>query len=196
MKDWSGNTQSIFATLASSSHSTKERPINDYYSTDPKAVTLLLEVESFSQNIWEPACGEGHISNVLQKHGYFVRSTDLIDRGYGIAGLDFLSHSTKKWDGDLITNPPYRYAQEFVEEALSVVSRGSKVAMFLKLQFLEGKKRKKLFQKHPPKRVYVSSSRLNCYLNGEATTNSSAVAYAWYIWEKGHSGETILKWIN
>ena len=69
--------------------------------------------------------------------------------------------------------------------------------MFLKIQFLEGKARRELFRQHPPKVVYVSSSRLLCAPNGDFTnTNGSAVAYAWFVWEKGFKGDTIIKWIN
>ena len=72
--------------------------------------------------------------------------------------------------------------------------------MFLKLQFLEGKERKRLFQQYPPKVVYVSSSRILCAKNGEFEKmregGGSAVAYAWYVWEKGYKGDTIVKWIN
>ena len=80
---------------------------NDYYATDPKALELLLEQESFAKNIWEPACGEGHLAKVLEAKGYNVYSTDLIDRGFGVGGKDFLGHNGI-FDGDIITNPPYK----------------------------------------------------------------------------------------
>lgn len=74
---------------------------------------------------------------------------------------------------------------------------GRKVAMFLKLQFLEGKSRKQFFLENPPKAIYVSSSRLICAINGEFDKiSSSAVAYAWFVWEKGFTGDPIIKWIN
>lgn len=157
---------------------------NDYYATEPRAVELLLEQESFSENIWEPACGEGHISKVLEDNGYSVFSTDLIDRGFGTGDVDFLKQKYK-FNGDIITNPPYKYAKAFVEKALESIPEGNKVAMLLKLTFLEGKARQKLFQQYPPQTVYVSSSRLECGKNG-IFRNGSAVAYAWYVWQKGH----------
>lgn len=100
--------------------------------------------------------------------------------------------------GDIITNPPYKHALEFCEKAIDVVTSGHKVAMFLRLQFLESKRRKAFFLKYPPQKVYVSSSRLHCGRNGdfESMKGNNAVAYAWFVWEKGYSGETILKWIN
>jgi hypothetical protein len=93
---------------------------NDYYATEPRAVELLLEQESFSELIWEPACGEGHISKVLEEYGHSVISTDLIDRGYGLGGRDFLKENGA-FRGDIITNPPFKQAKEFVEKALDVV---------------------------------------------------------------------------
>lgn len=152
-------------------------------------------METFS-NVWENACGQGHLAKVLMEKGTLSKATDLIDRGYGKGGVDFLLE-TEKWDGDIITNPPYSMAQEFVENSMELISEGKKVAMFLKLTFLEGKARKKLFKKYPPKIIYVSSSRLKCAINGNfEKTGSSAAAYAWFIWEKGFTGDPIIKWFN
>lgn len=196
-KDWTGNDVSIFKNLGASSHGNADREVNDYYATDPKAVYLLLDLETFSHNIYEPACGEGHISEVLKNSGHHVYSTDLIYRGYGHGGVDFLNDSVSagNWEGDIITNPPYKYAKEFVEKSLSIIKKGNKVAMFLKLQFLEGKNRKKFFKENPPKVVYVSSSRLECGINGKFS-GTSAVAYAWFVWEKGFKGEPVIRWFN
>lgn len=69
--------------------------------------------------------------------------------------------------------------------------------MFLKIQFLEGKSRRKLYQEQNPKYVYVASGRINCAKNGNFDMYKSlAVAYAWYIWEKGYKGDTIVRWFN
>lgn len=192
MKDWIGNTQAVHAT----NQRNKGAQQHDYYATDPRAVELLLEQEAFAGPVWEPACGEGHISKVLEDHGLKVASTDLVDRGYGLGGVDFLAVATDpQINYDIITNPPYKYAREFVEKALNIVAPGRKVAMFLKLTFLEGQGRRELFRNNPPAAVYVSSSRLECGKNGEFT-GSSAVAYCWVVWFKGHQGPTYLKWIN
>lgn len=107
--------------------------------------------------------------------------------------MDFLKQ-TKIFDGDIVTNPPYRYASEFIYKALSLVNDGNKVCMFLKVQYLEGKSRRKLYELFPPSRVWVSSSRIQCGRNG--VFKDSMVAYAWFVWEKGYKGETILKWFN
>lgn len=193
------NPHSVFVTMGATNHSTTDRENNDYYATDPIAIELLLEKEQFSNKVWECACGEGHLSRALEEHGYDVVSTDLVDRGYGTGGVDFLA-SDVKYDGDIITNPPYKYAREFVEHAIESITDGHRVAMFLKLQFLEGQARRKLFDKYPPKYVYVSSGRINCCKNGDFSKkqrdNNSALAYAWFIWEKPFNGETVVRWFN
>lgn len=194
------NEHKVFVTLGASNHSSSDRETNDYYATDPKALRLLLELEGFSENVWECACGEGHLSKVLEEHGYNVRSTDLIDRGYGESGVDFLEIKDGFYEGDIVTNPPYKYAKEFVEKALEVIADGHKVAMFLKLQFLEGKARRELFDKFPPARVYVATGRINCCKNGDFSKSqresNSAQAYAWFVWEKPFTGDPVIKWFN
>lgn len=197
-KDWVGGNAAVFKTLGASNHKNEgDRQREDYYATEPAATEWLCKIEDFGGPILEPSCGEGHISKVLLKHGYEVESRDLVDRGYGCGGVDFLSIDNLSWDGDIITNPPYKYAKEFVEKALQIIPEGHKVAMFLKLTFLEGKARKPLFRAAPPARVWVSSSRLKCAPNGDfSTMKSSAAAYAWFVWEKGYNGDTIVKWFN
>ena len=196
-KDWTGNSRSSHATLGARNYALNEREENDFYATEPKALELLLERETFNKDIWECACGDGHLAKVLESHGYNVRATDLVQRNYGRGGYDFLEISTV-WKGDILTNPPYKYAQEFVEKSMEIIEDGNRVAMFLKIQFLEGKARRKMFEKYPPKLIYVSSSRLHCALNGEFEkySKSSPICYAWYIWEKGFTGEPTIRWFN
>lgn len=189
----------VFASIGASNHSEGERQKNDFYATDPKAVSLLCKIEKFNKNIWECACGNGSISKELIINGYDVYSTDLINRGYGEPNVDFLN-CNKKWNGDIITNPPYKYAYDFIRRSLSLIETDARIAMFLKIQFLEGRTRKKLFLENPPQVVYVSSSRLLCAKNGEfghsIANGKSAIAYGWFIWKKGYKGDTILKWFN
>lgn len=94
----------------------------------------------------------------------------------------------------------HKYGLEFVEHALKIIPDGNKVAMFLKIQFLEGKKRKKLFIENPPKTLYVSSGRLLCAKNadfeGARKGGGSAVAYGWLLWQKGFNGSTKVEWFN
>ena len=201
IKDWTGNKNSIFKTLGASNHTDKIRQSEDYYATDPIAIDVLVNDGgvTFDNCIWECACGEGHLSERLKSYGYDVCSTDLVDRGYGEGQLDFLTYNGI-WDGDILTNPPYKYAKEFIEHAMEIIPDGKRVFMFLKIQFLEGKARKQLFEKYPPKCVYASSSRITCAKNAQfdkmQAGGGGAFAYAWFEFEKGYTGDTLLKWIN
>ena len=207
-KDWSGNNKSIYTCLGATNHSDSAREANDYYATEPKAIDILFEglkqdkIE-LNSKIWECAVGGGHLAGRLSYYGYDVYCSDLYDRYYrgGINnnyGKSFFEYTENTMD--IVTNPPYKYATEFVEHAMNISKNGCKVIMFLKLTFLESKKRKELFKKYPPKRIYVSSSRLQCAKNGDFETykkgTGTAVAYAWYLWEKGYNGDTIVRWVN
>lgn len=188
--------ENIFISLGASNHSRHERQAEVYYATNPIAAKLLLEIEPDLNNIWECACGEGHLAKVFNNAGILGKATDLINRGYGNVE-DFLLNTEPYHNGDIVTNPPYKFAQEFVEQALYKVDTGRKVCMFLKVLFLETQKRKQLFTKYPPKTICISSSRINCAKNGDFKTyKHSAIAYAWFVWVKGYKGETIIKWIN
>lgn len=189
--------KNIFSPLGASNHSKGERQSEDYYATDPKAVRLLLRLESFQPKILEPMCGEGHISRALIKKGYEVKSFDIVDRGYGKV-QDFLKYRTKKDDFDIITNPPYKDVDEYVYHGLSLLkNKKQKMALFLRLLYLEGKYRKHFFTKYPPIRIWVSSSRITCAKNGDFEKySSSAMAYAWFIWKYRYIGPTTLSWFN
>ena len=194
-RDWKGSAQSVFKTLGASSHCDDERQRDDFYATPTIAVEMLLELESFSHKVREPSCGAGHIAKVFEAHGHEVDASDLVYRGYGRGGVDFLKSDEKDCDYDLVQNPPYSLAQAFIEKGMEAIGEGHKMAAFLKLTFLEGKSRYPMFQKHPPKAVYVSVSRLGCGKNG-TEWNPSAVCYAWFVWEKGYKGEPAIRWFN
>jgi hypothetical protein len=107
---------------------------------------------------------------LLEELKYNVISTDLIDRGYGLGDRNFFDFEKEQVgrEVDILTNPPYKYAKEFVLHALDVLADGRKCYMFLKLTFLEGKARfKELFSKYPPKNIYVFSERIMCAKNGK-----------------------------
>ena len=172
------------------------REENDFYPTPEYATTALLKREDFGSRILETACGDGAISKILEERGYLVLSQDLIDRGYGLWGVNFFFFTPEfKYDA-VITNPPYKTALRFVEKSLSCVKEGGKVAMLLKLVFLESSGRHKFFKENPPKRIYVFSKRLKIYKKGEMGKNSGLIAYAWFVWEKGNKELPVVDWIN
>lgn len=181
----------VYSTLGASNHASSERQPEDLYCTHPKAVEELLKLEKFNNPIWEPCDGLGHISDVLIAHGYNVRRSDLHTRGRNIEGIDFLE-CNERWSGHIITNPPYRQATDFVRKTLAVVADGCKVAMWLRILYLESAERKRLFEEFPPVRVWISSRRIPC--GKEGNFGASAQGFAWFVWEKGYKGETTLKW--
>lgn len=199
----------VFAPLGASNHTLKEREVHDYYATEPRATELLLEIEEIKHTVLELCCGEGHISEVLKKAGHEVISSDLIDRDYGIGFTNIydyhnengiLYHNNKKMidtDFDIVTNPPYKEAGKMTEHMMELLNEGGKLIQFLKLTFLESKARKELFKKYPLKTLHVSSSRLIACKNADFENyKSSAIAYGWFVWEKGYKGEPTIKWFN
>lgn len=173
------------------------RPENDFYPTSPEATLALLAKETFEGSIWEPAAGDGAICKVLIEQGYTdILASDLIDRGYGDAPHDFL---TSDWTADnVVTNPPFTLAQQFVEKALEATKHNptGKVVMLCKLVFLEGQKRKAFFENTPLARVHVFSKRVQFYREGErGKLGTSMIAFAWFVWEHGHEGPPSISWI-
>ncbi len=134
----------------------------------------------------------------MKQHGHYVFSSDIIDRGYGEKRcLDFLDDNlTNGITADnIITNPPFKLAKEFVEKALTIAT--NKVVILQRLAFLESKERYKLFTTTPLKCIYVFSKRLNMYANGiKDKKRSGMLAFAWFVWEKGYNGKPYINWIK
>lgn len=164
----------------------------DFYPTPEWATYALIENENFAGPIWEPACGDGAMSEVLALTGQEVISSDLYDRGYGEPGIDFLRAEGRA--ANVVTNPPYHSAEGFLARGLEVAD--CKVALLLRLAFLEGSNRQRtIFSQTPPARVWVFSERITFYPKGVQRAGSGTVAYAWFVWDKGHRGDTALRWL-
>ena len=182
-------TQAGFRIVGGNSRGDRQK--DDFYATPPEATLALLSKEPFTGSVYEPCCGQGHISKVLASNGYEVESTDLVDRGYGTSGIDFLME-TKQRD-NIITNPPYGLALPMALHCQSVAR--NKTALLLKLSFLEGVARKQFFLENPPIRVWVFSKRMNLMKDGQQYKNGGMMALAWFIWETGYQGETTVGWL-
>lgn len=171
------------------------REPDDFYPTWPAATKALLSVEQFTGAIWEPACGDGAMSRVLEAAGHDVISTDLIDRGYGEGGRDFLMEWQPRAP-NIVTNPPFKWAIQFVERALMLTT--GKVALFLRLAFLEGVERGKWFPTVPLARVWVMSRRVPISRGkmSEEGDGHGVIAFAWMIFEHGHSGPPTLGFLD
>ena len=172
----------------------ENREKDDFYPTPPFATNALLNAETFVGDVWEPACGDGAISKVLIDRGFSVKSSDLIDRGYGTPGVDFLL-DFKTTAENIITNPPFKHAEEFARHAINIAER--KIAFLCRLAWLEGKARKVMFQETPLSRVLVFSKRVPMLRGGEAMHKGGGgmIAFAWYVWDHEHNGPPTIGWI-
>jgi hypothetical protein len=165
----------------------------DFFPTPRWATKALVDHEVFEGRVWECACGNGAMSEVLSEAGYDVTSSDLYDRGYGTGGVDFLA--SEQHTENVVTNPPYNAAEGFLHKALE--SSSSKVALLLRLAFLEGINRQhSIFLEKPPARVWVFSERITFYPAGAERKGSGTTAYAWFVWDKKSAGQTELKWLK
>jgi len=170
------------------------RPDHDFYETPTVAVTALLLVEKFGNQVWEPACGKGAISKVLIKHGHDIWSSDLYDWGYshGETGRDFLSCELLVVDA-VITNPPFKVAQDFAMTALAATrARMGKVALLNRIAWLESDRRREMFTSTPLSRVWVFSKRLPMmHRHGwEGRRTTSMIGFAWFVWDHRYEGRT------
>lgn len=172
----------------------KRNTPTDLYQTPPHATEALLRVEQFKGEVWEPASGRGAIAKVLEGHELRVTSSDIMLDGYGHGGVDFLDPGSFRRVDNIVTNPPYRDALQFVEKALTCVDR--KAAFLLKLTFLESRRRKSFFECSPPSRVWVFSDRLTMWPDGdEKPSNGGTIAYAWFVWDKQSQDVGRLGWL-
>ena len=165
----------------------------DFFPTPAWATHALIDNEAFQGDIWESACGNGAMSAVLEQANGKVASSDLYDRGYGEAGVDFLAPSRRA--ANIVTNPPYNAAEGFVRSGLTCAER--KFALLLRLAFLEGANRQRtIFTDAPPARVWVFSERITFYPAGAVQAGNGTTAYAWFVWDKDATGGTELKWFK
>lgn len=173
---------------------------DDFYATPAEAVRgfLAAEREFLPRRLWEPACGDGAIVLPLRAAGYDVQASDLVDRGCpdSVSREDFLMPFAVPMDiGGIVTNPPFKLAAEFVDRALTIAPY---VAMLLRLSFLESATRKDWFQAGPLARVHISSRRMPMmHRDGwEGPQASSAIAFAWFVWDRRHIGRPELHWFD
>jgi hypothetical protein len=171
----------------------KPRHTNDWYVEPASAVHSLFDVVQFSGAIHDPACGCGTIPETARARGYRTTGSDLIYRGWGIGDCDFLTDETIH--DNIVTNPPYKLAEEFVRHGLEVST--GRVAVLVRISFLAGQRRRKeLFEPWPPEAVVVLSARPSMPPGELQHTRGNGTAdYCWVTWYVGHiGGLTKLVW--
>lgn len=206
MKEWKGNSNSAHAAIAAKKPgSTNEREQDDFYATDPVALETLLQHCSYwlynqlhnCTGIWECACGNGNLAECLRNNGYDVAASDLINRGYGLSGKDFLKTKASGFT-IILTNPPYSLATEFIEHALYILPEGGLYIALMNITYLAGQKRyREIYSKGSLREVYVFSKRVECWKNGVIPQDKcgSIANYAWYVFQKGYKGQPTLYWL-
>jgi hypothetical protein len=140
--------------------------------------------------VFDPCCGNGALLDVLEAAGHSVSGADIKDYGWrGTVVKDFLASPSDLRGTSIVSNPPYRRAQEFIQK---VIDEGSPYhAWLLRLNFLESMGRKPFFESYPPSRIHLSSRRLpQMHQYGwVGTETSSNACYCWYVWDKSSPTE-------
>jgi hypothetical protein len=168
----------------------------DLYETPNVAVEALLRVEKIPQRIWEPAAGRGAIARVLREHGCVVTASDIYDYGGLDFIADFLTQEQMPAGCDcIVTNPPYQIAEPFVSRALELAPL---VIMLLRLAFLESERRCGILEGCGLARVHVFRKRLPMMHRDQwaGRKANSGMAFAWFAWERGHTGPTTINRIS
>lgn len=200
-----GFKANVYSQIGASNHVAATRQDDDFYTTDPVAVEALLkklqELKiSVPATIIETSVGAGHIAHVFERYGCKVEAYDIVDRGYpGTIVQDFLSLDKLRCKNEkmFVQNPPYKQALEFIKRSLDFCRSGEYVCALLKIQFLESIKRyDELFRSAPPKYIVVFSRRTTCLKEGKVLQHSSAMCFAWFIWQKGYTGFPRVTWCN
>lgn len=181
------------ATLAERGH--------DLYETPPEATLSLLREVALPGIIWEPACGPGAIARVLRESGRHVWATDLIDYkspDQDKADFNFLGLLTYTFGTDdfaIVTNPPFKDAHKFVAKALECAPL---VVMLLRLAFLESERRSPILDNGKLREVLVYRKRLPMMHRAgwEGRKASSAMAFAWFVWDRDHHGPAMIRRIS
>jgi hypothetical protein len=169
----------------------------DLYETPDVAVEALLRVERLPPRIWEPACGPGRIVRVLERAGHTTYASDIEKYEEGQVVRDFFEFTAPPpaYYNTIVTNPPYRWAEKFVRHALTLCPN---VIMLLRLAFLESQRRTDILENAGLARVYVFRKRLPMMHRAgwEGRKSNSGMAFAWFVWERGHEDPTTLHRIS
>lgn len=162
----------------------------DLYET-PAWVTdaLVPHLPSWIKRVWEPAAGHNKMVNALCAHHYEVVASDINPRGNATCdGYDFLSEAMPNIGIDaIITNPPFKQAQAFIERALDLVDF---VAMMLPENYDCAKTRKHLFGDNPFFSKKVALTKRIVFFDRPGAAPSSN--HAWYLWDATHTGPATL----
>jgi hypothetical protein len=176
-------------------HSHAERSV-DLYETPVCAVEALRKVERLPNYIWEPACGPGAIVRVFRAYEHTVYASDIKNYSWNHKVKDFLTaKKAPKGCDAIVTNPPFQFAEQFVRHALEV---SPLVIMLLRFNFYESQRRTDILDNGNLSRIHVFSNRLPMMhrFGWDGPRASSAMPFAWYVWERWRKGPTTIDRIS
>ena len=176
---------------------------NDLYPTPPLATFILQKYIDLPKTIVEPCAGRGNISIELTRNGYNVRSFDLYDYSDKlcpiITGKDVLTLEKQVGYNGLVTNPPYfkNLPEKILIKSLEDYDL---TALFVRLTFLEGKRRHGIFSKNTPSDILFFSDRVKFKSDAPEAINKNEqiggmIAYMWIVFRRNHVGPTNLRWV-
>jgi hypothetical protein len=159
----------------------------DFYVEPEWCDDALFKAESFTGPIHDPACGIGRIVESAIKAGYIASGSDIVKRSVTRDfEFDYLNDTEPLHYPNIVANPPYRKAREFIERALR---ESRKCAFLLQYGFIFGADRSKWLRDSPLKRVWIVTPRPSMppgelILTG-GKPGGGRVDYVWAIWERG-----------
>lgn len=174
----------------------------DWYVEPYECSMALFEIEEFDGGIWDPACGIGRIIETARASGYAAFGSDIVRRGeFCDEVFDFFSNIPNFEFSNIVSNPPFGVAEEFVQRCLEIIPTGGKVAMLLPMVWLSGFSSKRDWLPNsplcrflpisprpsmPPGRVIEAGER-----PGNGTKD-----FAWFVWQAGYHGNPEVVFMN
>lgn len=174
-------SEGLTATNLTGSSTKHKRKDSDFYPTPSEPIQALINTGLIPKgNLWECACGEGHMAKVFVENRYNVAASDINETGYGVQ-KDFLETQLPWENCSIVTNPPFNMSHKFIEHAYKL--QPEVFALLLKANYYHAKKRIELFKQCPPSYILALTWRVDfCF--GERG-NAPPMDCSWYIWVKG-----------
>lgn len=181
-----------------------DRTDHDFYPTPSWVTAALLKHVKLRGPVWEPCCGDGAIARIIEASGQQVVSTDLVDHGFGRAGVDFFAcRSFPAGCGAMVTNPPYgdggvmqrsanisKAMRRFVRHAIDLTEQANgQLALLVRFQWMAGRRASDLITSGPLDAVLALTRRIRWFDMGPQTTNGQH-HHAWLFWDSQRDRST------
>jgi hypothetical protein len=171
------------------------REDNDWYVEPTWCIEQLIAISNFRGTIHDPCCGCGTIPKAFDAAGFNTTACDIVDRGFG-DGRDFFKDDRVR--DNMVFNPPYKIAEQFIIRALDQTNGYGLVAAIVNIKFLASQgRRDRLFKPHPPLEVLICSQRPSMPPGGGLVEAKGGTAdYCWIVWRPGERGSSRIRWLG